>query len=54
MDGLKRPAVAATCGRHLHDQAGANTGLGDVLRGLSGLQHPGDAAAMADLVFHDT
>jgi hypothetical protein len=37
-------------GGHLHDPAGADAGLPDVLRGLFGAQRPGDVAAMADLL----
>ena len=48
--GLKGLAVAAASCRHLHDHAGADPGLADVLRGLFGPQRPGDDVAMADLV----
>ena len=37
-------------GRHLHDPAGADPGLADVLRRLFGTQRPGDVATVADLV----
>jgi len=47
---LKRLAVAAAGGRHLHDPAGADPGLGDVRRCLFGPQGPGDVATVADLV----
>jgi hypothetical protein len=47
---LKGLAVAAAAGRHLHDPAGADPGLGDVRRCLFGTQGPGDDAAVADLV----
>ena len=47
---LKGLAVALAGGRHLHDPAGADPGLGDVRRCLFGTQGPGDGAAMADLV----
>ena len=50
--GLKRPALATAGGRHLHDPAGADPGLTDVLLSLFGTQRPGDVATMADLVIH--
>jgi len=50
MDGLKGLAVAGAGGAHLHDPAGADPGLSDVLWGRFGTQRPGDGAAMADLV----
>ena len=37
-------------GGHLHDPAGADAGLPDVLRGLFGAQRPSDVAAVANLV----
>jgi len=48
--GPKGLAVAAAGGRHLHDLAGADPSLADVLRRLLGPQRPGDIAAMADLM----
>lgn len=48
--GLKWLPVPAAGGRHLHDPAGADPGLSDVLWGRFGTQRPGDGAAMADLV----
>ena len=50
MSCLERPTVASAAGRHLHDPAGANPGLGDELRGRFGAQRPGDVTAVADLV----
>jgi hypothetical protein len=50
MGGLKWPAITGAGGRHLHDPAGANSGLGDVLRCLLGPQHPGDFPSLADFV----
>ena len=50
MGGPKGLAVAAAAGRHLHDPAGADPGLGDVRRCLFGPQGPGDVATVADLV----
>ena len=47
---LQGLAVALAGGRHLHDPAGADPGLGGVRRCLFGTQGPGDGAAMADLV----
>ena len=47
---LKGLAVALAGGRHLHEPAGANPGLGDVRRCLFGTQGPDDGAAMDDLV----
>ena len=47
---LKGLAVAAAGGHHLHDPAGADPGLTDLLRRLLGPQLPGDVAAMADLL----
>ena len=52
MGGLKWPPITGAGGRHLHDPAGADPGLGDVLYGLFGPLHPGAVAAMADLVVH--
>ena len=43
-------AVTATGGRQLHYPAGAAPGLADVRWCLFCPQHPGDAAAVADLV----
>ena len=48
--GLKRHAVAAPGGADLHDPAGADLGLADVIRRLFCPQAPGDVAAVADLV----
>jgi len=48
--GLKRPALATAAGRHLHDPAGADPGLTDVLWSLFRPQYPGDVATVADLV----
>ena len=48
--GLKGLDVAPTGARNLHDPAGADPGLTDVLLRLFGPQRPGDVAAMADLV----
>lgn len=48
--GLKGLAVATAGGRHLHDQAGDDPGLKDVLQRLFGPQVPGDVATVADLV----
>ena len=47
---LKGLAVAAAARRHLHDPAGADPGLPDVLRRLFGPQRPGDVATVADLL----
>lgn len=47
---LKGLAVAAAAGRHLHDPAGADPGLPDVLRRLFGAQHLGDVAATDTLL----
>ena len=47
---LKGQAVAAAGGRHLHDPAGTDPGLGDVRRCLFGTQGPGDGAAVAALL----
>ena len=46
----KRLAITDAIGGHLHDPAGADPGLTDVLWGLFGAQGPGDVAAVADLV----
>jgi hypothetical protein len=48
--GLKWLAITTAGGHHLHDLAGADPVLADVLRCLFCSQHPGDVAAMADLV----
>jgi hypothetical protein len=48
--GLKRLAVTGADGRDFHDPAGADPGLADVLWSLFGAQHPGDVAAVANLV----
>lgn len=50
MGGLKWLAPAGIAGGHLHNPAGAAPSLTNVRRRLSGLQPPGDVAAMADLV----
>ena len=50
MGGLKWLAGTSTGGHHLHDPAGADPGLADVLRCLLCPQRPEDVAAMADLV----
>ena len=47
---LKELAVTGAAGRDLHDPAGADPGLTDVLWSLFGAQHPGDVATVADLV----
>ena len=47
---LKGLAVTGAIGGHLHDPAGANPGLTDVLWSLFGTQRPGDVATVADLV----
>jgi len=47
---LKGLAVAAAGGRHLHDPAGTDPGLGDVRRCLFGTQGPGDGTAVAALL----
>jgi hypothetical protein len=48
--GLKWLAITTAGGYHLHDPAGADPVLADVLRCLFCSQHPGDVAAMAYLV----
>ena len=48
--GLKGLAVAAASGRHLHDPAGTDPGLGDVRRCLFGTQAPTDGPAVTVLV----
>ena len=50
MGGLKGLAIAPADSRHLHDPAGADPVLADVLRCLFCSQHPGDVATVADLV----
>jgi hypothetical protein len=51
MGSVKGLAVSgAGGGGHLHDPAGADPGLMDVLRGLLGKQRPVDVAAVADLM----
>ena len=47
---LKRSAVSGAGSGHLHDPAGANPALADVLRCLLCPQRPGDVAAMSDLL----
>lgn len=47
---LKWLAVSAAPGGYLHDPAGPDPGLANVLRCLFRTQHPGDVAAVADLV----
>jgi len=47
---LKRLAVTDAIGGHLHDPAGADPGLANVLRCLFRPQYPGDVAAVANLV----
>ena len=46
----KRLAITASIGAHLHDPAGTDPGLANVLWCLFRPQHPGDVAAMADFV----
>jgi hypothetical protein len=48
--GLERLAVSGAGGGHLHDPAGADPGLPDMLRGLFGVQRPGDVPTVADLM----
>jgi hypothetical protein len=48
--GTEGLAVTGASGADLHDPAGADPGLADVLGGLLGPQRPGDVAAVADLV----
>jgi hypothetical protein len=48
--GLKGSAVSGASGGYLHDPAGADPGLLDVLRCFFGSDDPGDVAPMADLV----
>ena len=50
MGGTEGLAVTGASGADLHDPAGADPGLADVLGGLLGPQRPGDVAAVADLV----
>jgi len=47
---LKGLAVTGAIGGHLHDPAGADPGLTDVLWSLFGTQRTGDVATVADLV----
>ena len=47
---LKGLAVTGAVGGHLHDPAGADPGLANVLRCLFRPQYPGDVATVADLV----
>jgi hypothetical protein len=47
---LKRLAFSGAGSGHLHNPAGANPALADVLRCLLCPQRPGDVAAMADLL----
>ena len=49
---LKRLAVSGAGSGHLHNPAGANPALADVLRCLLCPQRPGDVATMADLLIH--
>ena len=46
----KRLAITDAIGGHLHDPAGADPGLANVLWCLFRPQYPGDVAAVADLV----
>ena len=46
----KRLAITASIGAHLHDPAGTDPGLANVLWCLFRPQRPGDVAAMADFV----
>ncbi len=48
--GANGLVVTGAAGHDFHDPAGAEPGLADVLWSLSGAQHPGDVAAMANLV----
>jgi hypothetical protein len=48
--GLERLAVSGAGGDHLHDPAGVDPGLPDVLRGLFSAQRPGDVPTVTDLV----
>jgi len=48
--GLKRSTASGAGSAHLHDPAGANPALANVLRCLLGPQRPGDVAPMADFV----
>ena len=48
--GAKGLAVTCAAGHHFHDPAGADPGLSDVLWSLFGAQHPGDVAAVGNLV----
>lgn len=48
--GLKWLAITTAGGHHLHDPAGADPGLTNVLRCLFRPQYPGDVATVADLV----
>ena len=50
MGGVNGLVVTPAGSRHLHDPAGADPGLADVLRRLFGPKRPGDIAAMADHV----
>jgi hypothetical protein len=50
VSGLKWLAFTGAAGHDFHDPAGADPGLTDVLWSLSGAQHPGDVAAVANLV----
>jgi hypothetical protein len=47
---LKGLAVSGAAGAHLHDPAGANPGLANVIRRLLCPQRPADFASVADLV----
>ena len=48
--GLNRSSVSGADSGHLHNSAGANPALADVLQCLLCPQRPGDAATMADLL----
>jgi len=48
--GLKQSAVSGAGSGHLHNPAGANPALADVLRCLLCTQRPGDVPAMDDLL----
>ena len=50
MSRLKWLTVPEPIGGHLHDPAGTDPGLPDVLRRLFRLQRPADVAAVVDLV----
>jgi len=48
--GSKRLAVTGTAGLYIHDPAGTDPGLTDVLWSLFDTQYQGDIAAVADLL----